>query len=89
MIVPSLQVAHSCQSQGAADCEVYPFDLLNTAEVDSLAQKVLRDRHIDVLVNNAGIMVAGSVHQGTGTSCSSHATRFCVAKPKDCMPYAT
>lgn len=28
------EVAHSCESHGAAACETYPFDLLNTAEID-------------------------------------------------------
>lgn len=60
-----MQVAHSCESHGAASCETYPFDLLNTAEIDSLAQKVLGNQQVDVLVNNAGMMVAGSAHQGT------------------------
>ena len=43
---------------------MYPFDLLKTDQIDSLAKKVLGERQIDVLVNNAGIMVAGSAHQG-------------------------
>lgn len=60
-----MQVAHTCESHGAAACETYPFDLLNTAEIDLLAQKVLGNQQVDVLVNNAGMMVAGSAHQGT------------------------
>ena len=59
-----MQVAHSCEGHGAAGCEVYPFDLLKTDQIGSLAKKVLGERQIDVLVNNAGIMVAGSAHQG-------------------------
>ena len=59
-----MQVAHTCESHGAAGCEVYPFDLLKTDQIDSLAKKVLGNRQVDVLVNNAGIMVAGSAHQG-------------------------
>lgn len=59
-----MQLAHSCESHGAAGCEIYPFDLLKTDQIDSLAQKVLGNQQIDVLVNNAGIMVAGSAHQG-------------------------
>ena len=59
-----MQVAHTCESHGAAGCEVYPFDLLKTDLIDSVAKKILGDRQVDVLVNNAGIMVAGSAHQG-------------------------
>lgn len=59
-----MQVAHSCEGHGAAGCEVYPFDLLKTDQIDSLAKKVLCERQIDVLVNSAGMMVAGSAHQG-------------------------
>lgn len=58
------QVADSCEQHGAADCEIFPFDLLRTGEIDSLAKKVLADKHIDVLVNNAGIMTAGSAFEG-------------------------
>lgn len=58
------QVADSCKSHGAADCEIYPFDLVNTEDIDSLAKKVLGDRQIDVLVNNAGILTAGSAYEG-------------------------
>ena len=57
-------MADICKSQGAADCEIYPFDLVNTGDIDSLAQKVLADKQIDVLVNNAGIMTAGSAYEG-------------------------
>ena len=60
-----LQVADSCKSHGAADTEVYPFDLVNTDDIDSLAKKILQDKEVHVLVNNAGIMTAGSVYQGT------------------------
>ena len=57
-------MADSCKSQGAADCEIYPFDLVNTGDIDSLAKKVLADKQVDVLVNNAGIMTAGSAYEG-------------------------
>ncbi|KAA6429628.1 MAG: hypothetical protein FRX49_00062 [Trebouxia sp. A1-2] len=50
------EVADSCQSQGAAACEIYPFDLVNTGDIDSLAKRILADKQVDVLVNNAGIM---------------------------------
>ena len=54
----------SCKSHGAPDCEIYPFDLVNTDDIDSLAKKILQDKQIDVLVNNAGIMVPGSAYEG-------------------------
>ena len=58
------QVADSCKAQGAPDCEVYPFDLVNTDDIDSLAKRILQDKQVDVLVNNAGIMVPGSAYEG-------------------------
>lgn len=61
------EVADSCQSQGAAACEIYPFDLVNTGDIDSLAQRILADKQVDVLVNNAGIMVSGSAFEGDMT----------------------
>lgn len=57
-------MADSCKSQGAADCEIYPFDLVNIGDIDSLAKKMLADKQVDVLVNNAGIMTAGSAYEG-------------------------
>lgn len=37
---------------------------MNTGDIDHLAKKVLADRQVDVLVNNAGIMTAGSAYEG-------------------------
>ena len=61
------QVADSCKSQGAAACEIFPFDLVNTGDIDSLAKRILADQQVDVLVNNAGIMVSGSASEGECT----------------------
>ena len=68
------QVADSCQSQGAAACEIYPFDLVNTGDIDSLAQRILADKQVDVLVNNAGIMVSGSASEGECPFCLAAVT---------------
>jgi len=54
---------------GAAACEIYPFDLVNTGDIDSLAKRILADQQVDVLVNNAGIMVSGSASEGECTFC--------------------
>ena len=58
------QVAESCKTHGAADVELYPFDLLKTNDIDSIAQKILAEKQLDVLVNNAGIMTPGSAYEG-------------------------
>ncbi|KAL3149912.1 hypothetical protein ABBQ38_013277 [Trebouxia sp. C0009 RCD-2024] len=61
------EAADSCKSQGAAKCEIYPFDLVNTGDINSLAKQVLADEQVDVLVNNAGILTAGSAFEGDMT----------------------
>ncbi|MFA7402033.1 MAG: SDR family oxidoreductase [Bacteroidales bacterium] len=50
------KVKTKCLESGAVDTAILPFDLSNTAEINTLAQKAIDCfGHIDILYNNAGI----------------------------------
>jgi short-subunit dehydrogenase len=55
------ETAAVSKEHGAAFADVYPTDLTNGANIDSLAKQLL-EKHgaVDILVNNAGMMTKGS-----------------------------
>ena len=60
-----MQVAKICKDKGAPQTETYSVDLTDIQALDAFAKAFLKDhKHCDVLVNNAGVMVAGSPTEG-------------------------
>lgn len=58
-------VAKVCKDKGAPQTETYSVDLTDIQALDAFAKTFLKDhKHCDVLVNNAGVMVAGKPTEG-------------------------